>query len=80
MELAIKVFLSAWFITNFEPITKHTHELYARYFNTPYEIGFQILTCFKCLSFWLVLAFAFDPFYAVGASFLASFYDEIKGR
>jgi hypothetical protein len=80
MELAIKVFLSAWFITNFEPITEHTRELYAKYFNTPYEIGFQILTCFKCLSFWLVLAFTFDPFYAVGASFLASLYDEIKGR
>jgi hypothetical protein len=80
MEVAISTFLAAWFITNFEPITQHTEGLYSKYFNSPIRIGFEILTCFKCLSFWLVLIITWNPLYALGASFIASTYDEIKGR
>lgn len=80
MEIAIKTFLAAWFITNFEPITEHTKGLYAKYYNSYLRIGFEILTCFKCLSFWLILVTTFDPFYAVAGSFLATIYDEVTGK
>jgi hypothetical protein len=80
MELAIRLFLSAWFITNFEPIKDHLKTLYARFFGTWLQVGFEILTCFKCLSFWLVFIGTFDPFYAIAAAFVATIYTDVVER
>ena len=77
MELAIKLFLCSWFITHFEPIKEHLDNLYQKYWGTWIGVGFDILTCFKCLSFWLIFLFTLDPFYAMAGSFLANIYTDV---
>ena len=80
MELAIRLFLLAWFFTHFEPIKDQITDLYSKYFGTWLQQGFEILSCFRCLSFWIVLIGTFDPFYAVGASFIATIYQDVIER
>jgi hypothetical protein len=77
MILSIKIFLIAWFITHFEPIRDRLERLYLI---KRLEKVVDILTCFKCLSFWSVLIITWNVYYAIFASLTAYLYDSIAER
>jgi hypothetical protein len=77
MILSIKVFLIAWFITHFEPIRDRLERLYLI---KRLEKVIDIVTCFKCLSFWSVLIVTWNVYYAIFASLIAYLYDSITER
>jgi hypothetical protein len=77
MILSIKVFLIAWFITHFEPIRDRLERLYLI---KRLEKVIDIVTCFKCLSFWSVLIVTWNVYYAIFASLTAYLYDSIAKR
>ena len=77
MVTALKVFLITWFITHFEPIRDRLERLYLI---KRLEKLIDILTCFKCLSFWSVLIITWNVYYAIFASLTAYLYDSIAER
>ena len=77
MILALKVFLITWFITHFEPLQERIERLYLI---KRLEKLIDILTCFKCLSFWSVLIVTWNVYYAIFASLTAYLYDSITER
>ena len=77
MILALKVFLITWFITHFEPLQERIERLYLI---KRLEKLIDILTCFKCLSFWSVLIVTWNVYYAIFASLTAYLYDSIAER
>jgi hypothetical protein len=77
MILSIKIFLIAWFITHFEPIRDRLERLYLI---KRLEKVIDIVTCFKCLSFWSVLIVTWNIYYAIFASLTAYLYDSITER
>jgi hypothetical protein len=77
MVVALKVFLIAWFITHFEPIRDRLERLYLI---KRLEKVLDIVTCFKCLSFWSVLIVTWNVYYAIFASLIAYLYDSIAER
>jgi hypothetical protein len=77
MVVALKVFLIAWFIRHFEPIRDRLERLYLI---KRLEKVIDIVTCFKCLSFWSVLIVTWNIYYAIFASLIAYLYDSITER
>jgi hypothetical protein len=77
MVVALTVFLIAWFITHFEPIRDRLERLYLI---KRLEKVIDIVTCFKCLSFWSVLIVTWNVYYAIFASLIAYLYDSITER
>jgi len=77
MITALKVFLIAWFITHFEAIRDRLERLYSI---KRLEMLVDIVTCFKCLSFWSVLIITWNVYYAIFASLIAYLYDSITER
>ena len=77
MVVALKVFLIAWFITHFEPIRDRLERLYLI---KRLEKVIDIVTCFKCLSFWSVLIVTWNVYYAIFVSLIAYLYDSITER
>ena len=77
MILVFKVFLIAWFITHFEPLQERIQRLYLI---KRLELLVDVLTCFKCLSFWSVLIVTWNVYYAIFASLTAYLYDSISKR
>lgn len=79
MELIHKthvfIFLCAWFVTNFEPLTRTLHiglmKLPLRFRGL-----FEPLFCFKCLTLWSILLITQDVVPALLFSFIASWYDK----
>ena len=77
MVVALKVFLITWFVTHFEPIRDRLERLYLI---KRLEKVIDIVTCFKCLSFWSVLIVTWNIYYAIFASLTAYLYDSIAKR
>jgi hypothetical protein len=77
MVTALKVFLIAWFVTHFEPIRDRLERLYLI---KRLEKVIDIVTCFKCLSFWSILIVTWNVYYAIFASLIAYLYDSIAER
>lgn len=74
MFLEFKLLLIAWFVTHFEPVQELLQKLYLI---NRIEKLVDVITCFKCLSFWLVLIGTWDVFLAIVASLIAHLYDSI---
>lgn len=72
--LMIKLFLLAWVITRFEPI-QIVLELIPD--NLVFNLLKLLVSCLKCVSFWLVLIFTYDIFLASGMAFIAFWYDKL---
>lgn len=70
----IKLFLLAWVITRFEPI-QIVLELIPD--NLVFNLLKLLVSCLKCVSFWLVLIFTYDIFLASGMAFIAFWYDKL---
>jgi len=78
MELILfKIFMISWFISRFEPI----HMLLETLPNKlVYNLIRLILTCLKCLAFWITLSWIGDIFLASLMAFIGFWYDKIIGR
>lgn len=75
-----------WLFVSFEPLQEKIIEpLFIKLidYNTnkpikmTLEALFTISGCLKCLSFWSVLAFTFNPFYAIAASIIGEIYKKL---
>lgn len=69
--LLIKIFLMTWFITNNDYIQENLTKLVDKYNNVFTVMLFEIVSCHKCLSFWVVLGFTFNIYIALAVSFIA---------
>lgn len=77
MVVALKVFLVAWFLTENDYIQEKFERIYDfKYF----ELVGDIITCFKCLTFWLTLICTLDVFLSIFMALIASTYDYIIKR
>lgn len=67
METTIKLFLASWL---------WTYHDYIQYFvlRLPTFIS-DLLSCFKCVSFWVVLIGTFDIWNAITCAIIATIYD-----
>jgi len=80
METAItlvSIFLLSWVISRFEPIHMITESLPNK---LVYNIIRLVLSCLKCLSFWITLSITGNIFLASGLAFFSFWYDKIIGR
>lgn len=88
MEITIKVFLVCWFLTHFEPLTEQIERWSFKirdHFNSEikqllWDKFYDIISCWKCMSLWLVFSFTLDPFYAIGASLTAWVLEKITSK
>jgi hypothetical protein len=72
--LSFKILLSAWFITNFDPVISLLDKVEDR-LNEKYVKILYPFQCFKCLTLWSVLIITQDIWLALSFSFIASVYD-----
>jgi hypothetical protein len=78
MELILfKIFMISWFISRFEPIHMTLEALPNK---LVYNLIRLILTCLKCLAFWITLTWMQDIFLASLMAFIGFWYDKIIGR
>jgi hypothetical protein len=78
MELILfKIFMISWFISRFEPIHMTLEALPNK---LVYNLIRLILTCLKCLAFWITLTLTQDIFLASLMAFIGFWYDKIIGR
>lgn len=70
------IFLLSWVISRFEPIHMITDGLPNKLI---YNIIRLILSCLKCLSFWITLSITGNIFLASGLAFIAFWYDKVIG-
>jgi hypothetical protein len=78
MELILfKIFIISWFISRFEPIHMALEALPNK---LVYNLIRLILTCLKCLAFWITLTWTQDIFLASLMAFIGFWYDKIIGR
>jgi len=76
--IIIKLYLAGWFITTFEPITKALDDFFSPRQDKLSEWIWDALGCQKCITFWLVLIFTFNPLWAIGASMIAELHKKIS--
>lgn len=80
MEIVIQlgsIFLLSWVISRFEPIHMLTEALPDKIL---YNVIRLLLSCLKCISFWLTLTYTGNIFIASGMAFISFWYDKIIGR
>ena len=74
--LLIKLFLLSWVITRFEPISMILEILPD---NLIFNLFRLLLTCLKCVLFWMTLSFTGDIFISAGMAFIGFWYDKLIG-
>lgn len=78
MELLLfKIFIVSWLISRFEPIHMVLETLPNK---LVYNLIRLVLTCLKCLAFWITLSLTQDIFLASLMAFIGFWYDKIIGR
>lgn len=70
------IWLICWFITRFEPL-QMTLELLPN--KLIYNLFKLLITCLKCLSFWVTLVWTENIILASGMAFISFWYDKIIG-
>ena len=63
--------LITWFIINFEPGQNIFYRITERWNNFFTNEMFNVLSCPKCLGFWLTLSCSFNFYYAVIVSIIS---------
>jgi hypothetical protein len=76
IELLIGIWLVSWFITRFEPL-QMVLELMPN--KLIYNLFKLLITCLKCVSFWLTLTYTQNIVLASGMAFISFFYDKFIG-
>jgi len=75
--IEVKILLTAWFITHFEPFNK----VFAKGVQIKYVRKIvEVVSCFYCLAFWSVFLITFDFYSACLCSSIAYIYDSIGDR
>lgn len=70
------IFLGAWTITRFEPLQLLLDNIKDNKFTVPFKL---LLSCTKCVAFWLSLAIYQSFFIACLMAFIAFWYDKLLG-
>jgi len=76
IETLIGIWLVSWFITHFEPLQMVLELLPNKLLPNLFKL---LITCLKCVSFWLTLAYTGNVVYASGMAFISFFYDKFIG-
>lgn len=76
IEKLISIWLVSWFITRFEPL-QMTLELLPN--KLIYNLFKLLITCLKCVSFWLTLGYTQNIVYASAMAFVSFWYDKFIG-
>jgi len=73
-KLALTFFLVAWYITNNEYSKQTLEYIYDKFRHPIPSFLIEVVSCFKCLSFFLILFSTFDVTLALGGAFIANIY------
>jgi hypothetical protein len=72
VEKIITGFLLGWFLVNFEPFKWILKPL--KHYGI-YLYLYKLVSCLKCSTFWITLAYTQNIIIAIAASFVADVYD-----
>jgi hypothetical protein len=76
IETLIGIWLVSWFITRFEPLQMILELLPNKLI---YNLFKLLITCLKCVSFWITLIYTGNIVLASGMAFISFFYDKFIG-
>ena len=70
------IWLVSWFITRFEPLQMVLELLPNKLLFNLFKL---LITCLKCVSFWITLVYTQNIVLASGIAFVSFFYDKFIG-
>ena len=76
IETLIGIWLVSWFITRFEPLQMVLELLPNKLIPNLFKL---LVTCLKCVTFWLTLIYTQNIVFASGMAFISFFYDKFIG-
>ena len=76
IETLIGIWLISWFITRFEPLQMVLELLPNKLLFNLFKL---LITCLKCVSFWITLCYTQNIVLASGIAFVSFFYDKFIG-
>ena len=76
IETLIGIWLVSWFITRFEPLQMVLELLPNKLLFNLFKL---LITCLKCVSFWITLCYTQNIILASGIAFVSFFYDKFIG-
>lgn len=76
IETLFTIWIICWFITHFEPLHMILELLPNK---LVYNLFKLLLTCLKCVSFWMTLIWTKDIFLAALMAFISFWYDKVIG-
>lgn len=75
MLTLLKILLIAYTVSRIEPVTWFLDALQRKYDYLIIPVASLLLTCFKCLSLWIGIAFG-EPYLGMIASIIATIYEK----
>lgn len=76
IELLISIWLVSWLITRFEPLQMVLELLPNKLLFNLFKL---LITCLKCVSFWITLGYTQNIILASGMAFMSFWYDKYIG-
>lgn len=76
IETLISIWLVSWFITRFEPLQMILELLPNKLL---YNLFKLLITCLKCLTFWITLVYTQNIVLASAMAFISFWYDKWVG-
>ena len=76
IETLIGIWLVSWFITRFEPLQMVLELLPNKLLFNLFKL---LITCLRCLSFWITLSYTQNIILASGMAFISFWYDKFIG-
>ena len=76
IETLIGIWLVSWFITRFEPLQMVLELLPNKLLFNLFKL---LITCLKCVTFWITLGYTQNIVLASGIAFVSFFYDKFIG-
>ena len=76
IETLIGIWLVSWFITRFEPLQMVLELLPNKLLFNLFKL---LITCLKCVSFWITLGYTQNIVLASGIAFVSFCYDKFIG-
>lgn len=76
IETLISIWLVSWLITHFEPLNMVLELLPDKLF---WNLIRLLLTCLKCVSFWLTFIWTGSILFATALAFISFWYDKLIG-
>lgn len=76
IEIIVKGILLAYLFTRFEPVQTFLINLNKMYKNILTDLGLKMLSCLKCLSFWIILFMSYDIYLSIIGFIISFYYDK----